>query len=138
LGYFTENFFHPKVYFPLILILLMAVLPLIPQNPFYEDIIVSSFFFGAMAMAWNLIGDSPARFLWAIPPFSGSAPTLQPSYTFIMAFLPALGMLAGTILSVLVAIGIGIPAFRLKSHFFAWLRLPSVKFFALWHLTGEG
>jgi branched-chain amino acid transport system permease protein len=119
LGYFTENFFHPKVYFPLILILLMAVLPLIPQNAFYEDIIVSSFFFGAMAMAWNLIGGFAGQISLGHTAFFGIG-----AYTSTLLYLhyglsPWLGMLAGTILSVLVAIGIGIPCFRLKSHFFA-------------------
>jgi branched-chain amino acid transport system permease protein len=118
-GYFTENLFHPKVYFPLILILLMAVLPLIPQNPFYEDIIVSSFFFGAMAMAWNLVGGFAGQISLGHTAFFGIG-----AYTSTLLYLhyglsPWLGMLAGTVLSVLVAIGIGIPCFRLKSHFFA-------------------
>ena len=116
---FAENLFHPKVYFPLILILLMAVLPLIPQNPFYEDIIVSSFFFGAMAMAWNLVGGFAGQISLGHTAFFGIG-----AYTSTLLYLhyglsPWLGMLAGTILSVLVAIGIGIPCFRLKSHFFA-------------------
>ena len=118
-GHFSESLFHPKIYFPLILILLMAVLPLIPQNPFYEDIIVSSFFFGAMAMAWNLVGGFAGQISLGHTAFFGIG-----AYTSTLLYLhyglsPWLGMLAGAALSVLVAIGIGVPCFRLKSHFFA-------------------
>ncbi len=116
---FRENLFHPKIYFPAILILLMAVAPLIPQNPFYEDIIVSSFFFGAMAMAWNLVGGFAGQISLGHTAFFGIG-----AYTSTLLYLhyglsPWLGMLVGVALSVLVAIGIGIPCFRLKSHFFA-------------------
>ncbi len=118
-GNFSETLLHPKIYFPLILILLMAVLPLIPQNPFYEDIIVSSFFYGAMALAWNLVGGFAGQISLGHTAFFGIG-----AYTSTLLYLhyglsPWLGMVAGAALSVLVAIGIGIPCFRLKSHFFA-------------------
>jgi branched-chain amino acid transport system permease protein len=118
-GNFSKTLLRPNIYFPLILILLMTVLPLFPQNPFYEDIIVSSFFYGAMAMAWNLVGGFAGQISLGHTAFFGIG-----AYTSTLLYLhyslsPWLGMLAGVALSVLVAIGIGIPCFRLKSHFFA-------------------
>lgn len=115
----SENVLHPKIYFPFFLVVLMAILPLIPQNPFYGDIIVSSFFYGTMALAWNLVGGFAGQISLGHTAFFGIG-----AYTSTLLYLhyavsPWLGMLAGAGLSVLVAIGIGIPCFRLKSHFFA-------------------
>lgn len=115
----SENVLHPKIYFPFFLVVLMAILPLVPQNPFYEDIIVSSFFYGAMALAWNLVGGFAGQISLGHTAFFGIG-----AYTSTLLYLhyglsPWLGMLAGAGLSALVAIGIGIPCFRLKSHFFA-------------------
>jgi branched-chain amino acid transport system permease protein len=114
-----ENGLHPKIYFPFFLVVLMAILPLVPQNPFYEDIIVSSFFYGTMALAWNLVGGFAGQISLGHTAFFGIG-----AYTSTLLYLhfglsPWAGMLAGGVLSVLVAVGIGIPCFRLKSHFFA-------------------
>lgn len=115
----SENGLHPKIYFPFLLVVLMAILPLVPQNPFYEDIIVSSFFYGAMALAWNLVGGFAGQISLGHTAFFGIGAYASTLLYLHYALSPWLGMLAGAVLSVLVAIGIGIPCFRLKSHFFA-------------------
>ena len=114
-----EKGLHPKIYFPFLLVVLMAILPLVPQNPFYEDIIVSSFFYGAMALAWNLVGGFAGQISLGHTAFFGIGAYASTLLYLHYAMSPWLGMLAGAVLSVLVAIGIGIPCFRLKSHFFA-------------------
>ena len=115
----SEKGLHPKIYFPFLLVVLMAILPLVPQNPFYEDIIVSSFFYGAMALAWNLVGGFAGQISLGHTAFFGIGAYTSTLLYLHYALSPWLGMLAGAVLSVLVAIGIGIPCFRLKSHFFA-------------------
>ncbi len=115
----SENGIHPKIYFPFFLFVLMAVLPLIPQNPFYEDIIVSSFFYGTMALAWNLVGGFAGQISLGHTAFFGIGAYASTLLYLHYGLSPWLGMLAGAALSVLVAIAIGIPCFRLKSHFFA-------------------
>ena len=113
------NWSHPRIYVPFFLIVILAILPNVPRNPFYEDIIVSSYFFATMALAWNLVGGFAGQISLGHTAFFGIG-----AYTSTLLYLhygltPWLGMLAGAILSVLLAIGIGIPCFRLKSHFFA-------------------
>jgi branched-chain amino acid transport system permease protein len=115
----SEKGLHPKIYFPFFLVVLMAILPLVPQNPFYEDIIVSSFFYGAMALAWNLVGGFAGQISLGHTAFFGIGAYTSTLLYLHYALSPWLGMLAGAVLSLLVAIGIGIPCFRLKSHFFA-------------------
>ena len=97
-GNFSETLFHPKIYFPLILILLMAVLPLLPQNPFYEDIIVSSFFYGAMALAWNLVGGFAGQISLGHTAFFGIGAYTSTLLYLHYALSPWLGMLAGVAL----------------------------------------
>jgi len=114
-----KNWSHPRVYVPFFLVIVLAILPNVPRNPFYEDIIVSSYFFATMALAWNLVGGFAGQISLGHTAFFGIG-----AYTSTLLYLhynltPWLGMLVGALLSVLIAIGIGIPCFRLKSHFFA-------------------
>jgi len=114
-----ESVLQPRFYFPFLLILLMAILPLIPRNPFYEDIIVSSFFYGTLALAWNLVGGFAGQISLGHTAFFGIGAYTSTLLYLHYALSPWLGMLAGAVLSMLVAVGIGIPCFRLKTHFFA-------------------
>ena len=116
---FFNILLHPKFYFPLVLLALLGVLPVLARNPFYEDLIVSSFFYGTLAAAWNLVGGFAGQISLGHTAFFGIG-----AYTSTLLYLnfsvsPWLGMLAGACLSILVAIGVGVPCFRLKSHFFA-------------------
>jgi branched-chain amino acid transport system permease protein len=115
----THDLFHPRLYFPLALLILLGILPLLLRNAFYEDLIIMSFYYGTLAAAWNLVGGFAGQISLGHTAFFGVG-----AYTSTLLYLnyavsPWLGMLAGAGLSVLVAMGIGIPCFRLKSHFFA-------------------
>ncbi len=95
------------------------VLPILPRNPFYEDLILMIFFFGTLAAAWNLVGGFAGQISLGHTAFFGIG-----AYTSTLLWLkfglsPWLGMFAGAGLAILVAIGIGVPCFRLRSHFFA-------------------
>ncbi|MCX5908298.1 MAG: branched-chain amino acid ABC transporter permease, partial [Deltaproteobacteria bacterium] len=122
MSWFSKRFTgltHPKVYLPLLLLVFLAILPLLPRNTFYEDIIFSSFSYATLALAWNLVGGFAGQISLGHTAFFGIG-----AYTSTLLYLncslsPWLGMLAGAGLSALVAIGIGVPCFRLKSHFFA-------------------
>lgn len=114
-----DHVLQPKFYFPLVILILLSVLPILPRNPFYEDLIVTMFFYGTLAAAWNLVGGFAGQISLGHTAFFGIG-----AYTSTLLYLnsglsPWLGMLVGAVLSVLVAVGIGIPCFRLKSHFFA-------------------
>ena len=114
-----DHLFQPRFYFPLLIGILLAILPILPRNPFYEDLVVMSFFFGTLAGAWNLVGGFTGQISLGHTAFFGIG-----AYTSTLLYLhfsisPWIGMFIGAGLSVLVAIGIGIPCLRLKSHFFA-------------------
>jgi branched-chain amino acid transport system permease protein len=46
---------HKKV-FLLIALGIVLVIPLIPSNPFYQQLIIMVFFWATLAAAWNLLG----------------------------------------------------------------------------------
>ncbi len=115
----ARNLFLPRVYVPLALLLFLLVLPLLPRNPFYEDLIVMIFFWGALAASWNLVGGFAGQISLGHTAFFGVGAYTSTLLGLNFGISPWLGMFAGAGLSVLVAAFIGYPCFRLKSHFFA-------------------
>jgi len=110
----TDDLFHPQLYIPLALLILLGVLPFLLRNPFYQDLIITSFFYATLAAAWNLVGGLAGQISLGHTAFFGIG-----AYTSTLLYLnyavsPWLGMLVGAGLSVLVAMGIGIPCFRSK------------------------
>jgi len=100
-------------------VIVALLIPLIPQNPFYQDLVIMVFFWAMLASAWNLLGGFAGQISLGHAGFFGIG-----AYTSTILFLnfgvsPWLGMFAGAGLSVLVALIIGYPTFRLTSHFFA-------------------
>ena len=99
--------------------LAVLCIPLLPQNPFYLDLIILVFFWATLASAWNLLGGFAGQISLGHAAFFGIG-----AYTSTILYLrfglsPWIGMFAGAGLSVGVALIIGIPCFRLTSHFFA-------------------
>ncbi|MCX5908277.1 MAG: branched-chain amino acid ABC transporter ATP-binding protein/permease, partial [Deltaproteobacteria bacterium] len=94
------------------------ILPIVPRNPFYEDLIIMIYFSGTVAAAWNIMGGFGGQTSLGHTVFFGIG-----AYTSTLLYLhfklsPWLGLLAGIGVSALVAIGLGLVCFRLKSHFF--------------------
>ena len=115
----ARNLFLPRIYFPLVLLLFLAVFPLLPRNPFYEDLIVMIFFWGTLAASWNLVGGFAGQISLGHTAFFGIGAYTSTLLGLKFGVSPWFGMFAGAGLSVLVAVCIGFPCFRLKSHFFA-------------------
>lgn len=100
-------------------IILALVMPLLPQNPFYQDLIIMIFFWATLATAWNLLGGFAGQISLGHAAFFGIG-----AYTSTILFLtfglsPWIGMFAGAGISMIVALIVGYPTFRLTSHFFA-------------------
>jgi len=108
-----------KKYFLVLFLIVLAVLPLIIKNPFYQDVLFMMFFYSTLAGAWNFIGGFAGQTSLGHTAFFGIG-----AYTSTLLYLnlgisPWIGMLAGAALAMLVSIAIAVPCFRLKSHFFA-------------------
>jgi branched-chain amino acid transport system ATP-binding protein/branched-chain amino acid transport system permease protein len=118
-----EKEFPPKskaIRWMIVLALLAVItLPLITKNEFYLDLIVMIFFWATLAGAWNILGGFAGQISLGHTAYFGIG-----AYTSTLLYLnfslsPWIGMLAGVGLSILVAIVVGYPCFRLSSHFFA-------------------
>ena len=100
-------------------IVLALVIPLIPRNPFYQDMIIMILFWATLATAWNLLGGFAGQISLGHAAFFGIG-----AYTSTILFLtfgisPWIGMFVGAGISMIVALIVGYPTFRLTSHFFA-------------------
>ncbi len=102
-----------------IALLAIVVLPLFIRNEFYLDLLVMIFFWATLAGAWNLLGGFAGQISLGHTAYFGIG-----AYTSTLLYLnfgvsPWIGMFAGTALSIIAAIIMGYPCFRLSSHFFA-------------------
>ncbi len=100
-------------------VLVLLFLPLLIRNEFYLDLLVMIFFWATMAGAWNLLGGFAGQISLGHTAYFGIG-----AYTSTLLFLhfsisPWIGLFAGAGLSILVAVILGYPCFRLSSHFFA-------------------
>ena len=101
------------------IILVLILLPLLIKNEFYLDLLIMIFFWATMAGAWNLLGGFAGQISLGHTAYFGIG-----AYTSTLLFLnfslsPWIGLFAGAGLSILVAVILGYPCFRLSSHFFA-------------------
>jgi branched-chain amino acid transport system permease protein len=115
----SRNLSRPQLYVPGVLLLFLIFLPLLYPNPFFQNLVIMIFFFGALASAWNLIGGFAGQIALGHTAFFGIG-----AYTSTLLYLhfgvsPWIGMFAGAFVAMFVAVIIGIPCFRLRSHFFA-------------------
>jgi len=95
------------------------VIPLIPQNPFYQDLIIMIFFWATLASAWNLLGGFAGQISLGHAAFFGIGAYSSTILYLTFGLSPWIGMFVGAGISMVVALIIGFPAFRLTSHFFA-------------------
>ncbi|WP_366922227.1 branched-chain amino acid ABC transporter permease [Metallumcola ferriviriculae] len=102
-----------------IMAVLLLLLPLAMKNKFYLHVMILVFFYAAASGAWNIIGGYGGQLSLGHAAFYGLG-----AYTSTLLYLhfsltPWLGMLAAGLLSVIVAIAISYPCFRLRGPFFA-------------------
>jgi branched-chain amino acid transport system permease protein len=103
----------------IVILILFFILPVWIEMGFYKDTLIWFFFFAAVAGAWNIVGGYGGQFSLGHAAFFGIG-----AYTSTLLLIngninPWLGMIIGAALSVIFAILIGYPCFRLRSHFFA-------------------
>ena len=102
-----------------ILIGALIVLPLLIDHPYYREIIALIFLWSAMAGAWNIVGGYAGKFSLGHAAFFGVGAYTSGLLYVRLGVSPWLGMIAGIILSVMLALFIGVVTLRLKGKFFA-------------------
>jgi len=104
------------------------VIPLLIEERFYRNVIALICLWGAMAGAWNILGGYAGKFSLGNAAFFGTG-AYASSVLFVKAGIsPWLGMCVGVLLSVILALFLGMITLRLKGKFFA---LCTIAFAAL-------
>ena len=97
----------------------VIIYPHVFDSPYARHILVTIFIYGLAAQGWNVIAGYCGQISLGQAVFFGIGAY---SAAFLYAkwgISPWLGMGVGVVLSVLVALGIGLPTFRLRGHYFA-------------------
>ncbi len=114
----TWRSLDPSLYVLAVLIVVLAVFALMVKDKFYLHVLIMIMFYAAASSAWNIIGGFGGQLSLGHAAFYGIG-----AYTSTLLFIdfgisPWIGMLAGGVISVIVAAIIGYPSFRLRGPFF--------------------
>lgn len=106
----------PAILIPLLVLL---VLPWTSNNIHFHHVLIMFMLFATLSQAWNFIGGFAGQVSFGHATFFGIG--AYASLVLLKKFdlSPWVGMVAGGGLSVLVAVVIGYPVFKLKGHYFA-------------------
>jgi branched-chain amino acid transport system permease protein len=113
------NITNPRIYMSLIALSMLLVVPISADSPFIYHIFILVCSFAALASAWNIVGGFAGQLSLGHAVFYGVGAY---SSTLLMAKFnvsPWLGMIAGALLSTVLAVVISWPCFRLRGPFFA-------------------
>jgi branched-chain amino acid transport system permease protein len=118
----------------------LLVYPLIFSDPFYRDIGVTVLLTAIAASAWNIIGGYAGQVSVGHSMFFGLG-----AYTPLLVYTlwewpPLAGVPFGIVLSVALALVIGVPTFRLTGHYFSMATIAVAEliriFVGTWSLVG--
>lgn len=110
---------EPRVYVSFLALSLLLIIPWLLDSPFAIHIFVTICVFGALSTAWNIVGGYAGQLSLGHTIFYGVGGYSAALLIQHFGLSPWLGMWAGAILSVGIAVGIGYPAFRLRGPFFS-------------------
>ena len=98
---------------------LLIIFPLFFRNPFPRHLMIMIMMYGAMAIGWNIIGGYTGQVSFGNVAFFGVGAYTSAVLLTKFFISPWIGMVAGCGFSVILAIIVGYPCFRLGGHYFA-------------------
>jgi branched-chain amino acid transport system permease protein len=103
----------------LLLIIGLAVFPLFFRDPFLCHLMIMIMMYATMSIGWNVIGGYTGQVSFGNAAFFGLGAYATAILLVNYNINPWLGMLAGCVISVCLAVIVGYPCFRLRGHYFA-------------------
>jgi branched-chain amino acid transport system permease protein len=96
----------------------VATLPLFVKDVYVQNILVLTLMYAALSQSWNILGGYCGQISLGHALYFGLG-----AYTTALLFtkfgvLPWFGMVAGGMISALIALALGYPCFRLRGHYF--------------------
>jgi branched-chain amino acid transport system permease protein len=96
-----------------------AVLPFVMRDVYLLNVLVLTLMFAALSQSWNILGGYCGQISLGHALYFGIGAYVTSVLFVNFGILPWLGMLAGGLLSALLALVLGYPCFRLKGHYFS-------------------
>ncbi|HEX9052699.1 MAG TPA: branched-chain amino acid ABC transporter permease [Anaeromyxobacter sp.] len=118
----------------------LAAFPLVFSGPFPLHVMILTFMFATLAVAWNIMGGYAGMFSFGQAAFFGIGAYTSSWLLVAHGVNPWLGLLAGGVVAAIVGAAIGYPCSNLRGHYFA---IASIAFaeivrvhFNNWKLVG--
>src|SRR6202048_5498489 len=99
--------------------LALVVFPFVITGPFPLHVMILTFLFAALGVAWNIMGGYAGMFSFGQAAFFGIGAYTSSFLLTRYGVTPWLGLLAGGALAALTAAAIGYPCSHLRGHYFA-------------------
>jgi len=129
---------NPETYFPSVLLLLLAAVPLVTSNSYVLHFLILILFYAVLSEAWNILAGFTGQFSLGHAAFFGIG-----AYTSTLLFIhygtsPWLGMLIAGVFSVACSLIIGSLCFRLRGPFFSMITIAFAEALRLLTLNWAG
>lgn len=103
---------------PLLLLISLIVLPLLVKHAYFMHVMIMIFMYAIVAEAWNILGGYTGQISLGNAMFFGVGAYTSSVLLINFGVNPWIGMILGGICAIILAILIGFPVFRLRSHYF--------------------
>ena len=118
----------------------LLLYPLLFSDPFYLDIGVTFLLAAISASAWNIVGGYAGQVSVGHSMFFGVGAYAPLLFYTLFGWTPVAGIPFGIAASIVLAIVIGVPTFRLKGHYFSMATIAVAEliriFFGTWQFVG--
>jgi branched-chain amino acid transport system permease protein len=119
---------------------LLLFYPFILTGPFYWDIGVAFLLAAISASAWNIVGGYAGQVSVGHSMFFGVGAYTPLLFYHLWGLPPVAGVPAGMLVSLALAVAIGMPTFRLQGHYFSMATIAVAEliriFVGTWDLVG--
>jgi len=102
-----------------IFVALLIAYPLFFRNPFPRHLLIMIMMYAVMSIGWNIIGGYGGQVSFGNTVFFGVGAYASAVLLTKAGLSPWIGMAAGCVCSLALAVIVGYPCFRLKGHYFA-------------------
>src|SRR5512137_2888409 len=102
-----------------VVLALLVVLPLLVPSPFFQHVMIITFMFAMCGVAWNVMGGYAGMFSFGQVAFFGIGAYTSSFLLLTFQVSPWIGLVAGGMISSLLAAAIGYPCSNLRGHYFA-------------------
>jgi branched-chain amino acid transport system permease protein len=123
-----------------ILAVCLLLYPAVFSEPFYLDVGVTVLLAAISASAWNIVGGYAGQVSVGHSMFFGFGAYAPLLFYTLFGWPPVAGIPIGIVASIVLAIVIGVPTFRLTGHYFSMATIAVAEliriFFGTWNLVG--